>query len=175
MLRYSGLRLPKLLRQFVAVLVMGLVVIGLLAQIWGVALSAVLATTGVLGLVLGLALRPILSDFFSGIALNVEQPFRLDDFILLPTRQRREPIAGLVREVNWRSTRILTPEDNLVSVPNSVVAIAVVENLSFPSPVSEQEVDIVLDWTLPQGMVETLLSAAVSSCHRGVDAGRCRR
>ena len=69
--RYSGLRLPKLLRQFVAVLVMGLVVIGLLAQVWGVALSAVLATTGVLGLVLGLALRPILSDFFSGIALNI--------------------------------------------------------------------------------------------------------
>ena len=170
--RYSGLRLPKLLRQFVAVLVMGLVVIGLLAQVWGVALSAVLATTGVLGLVLGLALRPILSDFFSGIALNIEQPFRLDDFILLHTRQRREPIAGLVREVNWRSTRILTPEDNLVSVPNSVVAIAVVENLSFPSPVSEQEVDIVLDWTLPQGVVETLLSAAVTEAWmRGAAAG----
>ena len=170
--RYSGLRLPKLLRQFVAVLVMGLVFIGLLAKVWGVALSAVLATTGVLGLVLGLALRPILSDFFSGIALNVEQPFRMDDFILLHTRQRREPIAGLVREINWRSTRILTPEDNLVSVPNSVVAVAVVENLSFPSPVSEQEVDIVLDWTLPQGVVETLLSAAVTEAWmRGAAAG----
>ena len=130
--RYGGLRIPRLLRQFVAVLLMAVVVLGLLTQLWGVALTAVLATTGVLGLVLGLALRRILTDFFSGIALNVEQPFRLDDFILLHTRQRREPIVGLVREINWRSTRILTPEDNLVSVPNSVVATAVVENLSFP-------------------------------------------
>lgn len=160
--RHSGLRVPRLLRQFVAVLVMATAVLGLLTQLWGVALTAVLATTGVLGLVLGLALalRRILTDFFSGIALNVEQPFRLDDFILLHTRQRREPIAGLVREITWRSTRILTPEDNLVSVPNSVVASGVVENLSFPSPVSEQEVDIALDWTLPQGVAEALLGAA---------------
>lgn len=170
--RYGGLRIPRLLRQFVAVLLMAAVVLGLLTQLWGVALTAVLATTGVLGLVLGLALRRILTDFFSGIALNVEQPFRLDDFILLHTRQRREPIAGLVREINWRSTRILTPEDNLVSVPNSVVAMAVVENLSFPSPVSEQEVDIVLDWVLPQGVVEALLGAAVTEAWmRGAAAG----
>jgi CRP-like cAMP-binding protein len=170
--RYSGLRIPRLLRQFVAVLVMAAVVLGVLTQIWGVALPAVLATTGVLGLVLGLALRRILTDFFSGIALNVEQPFRLDDFILLRTRQQREPIAGLVREINWRSTRILTPEDNLVSVPNSVVAMAVVENLSFPSPVSEHEVDIVLDWVLPQGVAEALLGAAVTEAWmRGAAAG----
>jgi CRP-like cAMP-binding protein len=77
-----------------------------------------------------------------------------------------------VREINWRSTRILTPEDNLVSVPNSVVAMSVVENLSFPSPVSEQEVDIVLDWMLPQGVVETLLGAAVTEAWmRGAAAG----
>ncbi len=170
--RYVGLRIPRLLRQFVAVLVMAAVVLGVLTQVWGVALPAVLATTGVLGLVLGLALRRILTDFFSGIALNVEQPFRLDDFILLHTRQRREPIAGLVREINWRSTRILTPEDNLVSVPNSVVAMSVIENLSFPSPVSEQEVDIVLDWVLPQGVVEALLGAAVTEAWmRGAAAG----
>jgi CRP-like cAMP-binding protein len=170
--RYTGLRIPQLLRQFVAVLVMAAVFVGLLSQVWGVALSAVLATTGVIGLVLGLALRRILTDFFSGIALNVEQPFRLDDFILLHTRQRREPIAGLVREINWRSTRILTPEDNLVSVPNSLVATAVVENLSYPSPVSEQEVDIVLDWVLPQGVAEALLGAAVTEAWmRGATAG----
>ncbi|MEY3251875.1 MAG: hypothetical protein RL227_848 [Pseudomonadota bacterium] len=174
--RYSGLRIPRLLRQFVAVLVMAAVVLGVLTQVWGVALPAVLATTGVLGLGLGLglglALRRILTDFFSGIALNVGQPFRLDDVILLRTRQQREPIAGLVREINCRSTRIFTPEDNLVSVPNSVVAMAVVENLSFPSPVSEHEVDIVLDWVLPQGVAEALLGAAVTQAWmRGGAAG----
>lgn len=170
--RYSGLRIPGLLRQFVGLLVMVGALVAVMTQVWGVALPAVLATTGVFGLVLGLALRGTLTDFFSGIALNVEQPFRLDDFILLHTRLRREPIAGLVREITWRSTRILTPEDNLVSVPNSVVATAVVENLSFPSPVSEQEVDIALDWALPQGVTDTLLGAAVTEAWmRGAAAG----
>jgi CRP-like cAMP-binding protein len=170
--RYSGLRIPGLLRQFVGLLVLVGTLVAVLTQIWGVALPAVLATTGVFGLVLGLALRGTLTDFFSGIALNVEQPFRLDDFILVHTRLRREPIAGLVREINWRSTRILTPEDNLVSVPNSVVATAVVENLSFPSPVSEQEVDIALDWGLPQGVTDALLGAAVTEAWmRGAAAG----
>jgi hypothetical protein len=170
--RYSGLRIPGLLRQFVGLLVMVGALVAVLTHVWGVALPAVLATTGVFGLVLGLALRGTLTDFFSGIALNVEQPFRLDDFILLHTRQRREPIAGLVREITWRSTRILTPEDNLVSVPNSVVATAVVENLSFPSPVSEQEVDIALDWALPQGVTDALLGAAVTEAWmRGAAAG----
>lgn len=170
--RYSGLRIPGLLRQFVGVLVMVATFVAVLSQVWGVALPAVLATTGVFGLVLGLALRGTLTDFFSGIALNIEQPFRLDDFVLLHTRLRREPIAGLVREINWRSTRILTPEDNLVSVPNRVVATAVVENLSFPSPVSEQEVDIALDWALPQGVTDALLGAAVTEAWmRGAVAG----
>lgn len=118
--RYSGLRIPRLLRQFVAVLVMARVVLGVLTQIWGVALIAVLATTGVLGLALGLALPRILTDCFSGIALNVEQPF----------------------------------------------------HLSFPSPVSEHGVDIVLDWVRPQGVAEALLGAAVTEAWmRGAAAG----
>jgi small-conductance mechanosensitive channel/CRP-like cAMP-binding protein len=170
--RHAGIRVPRLLRQFVAALVVAFVFLGLLTRVWGVAMPAMLATTGVLGLVLGLALRGILTDFFSGIALNVEQPFRLDDFILLRTRLRGEPITGMVREITWRSTRILTPEDNLVAVPNSVVAQGVVENLSWPSPVSEQEVDIVLDWALPQGVAEALLGAAVTEAWmRGAAAG----
>ena len=57
-------------------------------------------------------------------------------------------------------------------MPNSVVATAVVENLSFPSPVSEQEVDIALDWGLPQGVTEALLGAAMTEAWmRGAVAG----
>lgn len=170
--RGMGLRMPRLLRQVLALL---LVVIGfaaLLNQVWDVAIATVLATTGVLGLVLGLALRPILTDLFSGIALNIEQPFRLNDFVMLRPRGQRDPIVGTVREVNWRCTRVLTPEDNLISVPNSVVAAAIVENLSFPSPVSEQEVDITLAWDAPTPRVEAVLKAAVAEAWaQGATAG----
>lgn len=170
--RLAGLRMPRLLRQFVAVLLLILALAAMLNQAWGVAIATVLATTGVLGLVLGLALRPILTDLFSGIALNIEQPFRLNDFVVLRMRGQREPIVGTVREINWRSTRVLTPEDNLISVPNSVAAAAIVENLSYPSPVSEQEVDIVLDWLTPPAVIEQVLNAAVTEAWaQGATAG----
>lgn len=170
--RVAGLRMPRLLRQFVAVLLLILALAAMLNQAWGVAIATVLATTGVLGLVLGLALRPILTDLFSGIALNIEQPFRLNDFVVLRMRGQREPIVGTVREINWRSTRVLTPEDNLISVPNSVAAAAIVENLSYPSPVSEQEVDIVLDWLTPPAVIEQVLHAAVTEAWaQGATAG----
>jgi CRP-like cAMP-binding protein len=157
---WLGLRAPRLLRQFVAVLLLLLGVAVLLGRTWGLALSAVLATTGVVGIVFGLALRNILADFFSGIALNIEKPFDLGDFVMLRARGQRNAFVGTVREVNWRSTRLLTPEDNLVSVPNSVVAAAIVENLSYPSPVSEQEIDLTLAWDVPQTDAERVLQAA---------------
>lgn len=160
--QWLGVRTPGLLRQFVAVLLFVLTLAVVLSRTWGLAVSAVLATTGVLGIVLGLALRNILADFFSGIALNIEKPFDLGDFILLRVRSQRDPFAGTVREINWRSTRLLTPEDNLVSVPNSVVAGSIVENLSYPSPVSEQEQDITLDWDVPLGRAERVLTAAAT-------------
>lgn len=94
--RYTALRVPRVLRQLLAVVLFVLGAAAMLNQVWGVALAAVLATTGVLGIVLGLALRNILADFFSGIALNLEQPFRLDDFVVMRMRGQREPIAGVV-------------------------------------------------------------------------------
>ena len=169
---WLGIRAPRLLRQFVAVMLLLLGIALLLGHTWGLALSAVLATTGVLGIVLGLAMRNILADFFSGIALNIEKPFDLGDFIVVRARGQRNPFVGTVREVNWRSTRLLTPEDNLVSVPNSVVAAAIVENLSYPSPVSEMEVDLALPWEVPQAQAERVLSAA---CTEAWAAGGHRR
>ena len=159
---WIGMRAPGLLRQFTAMLVFVVGVTVLLRQSWELALTPVLATTGVLGVVLGLAMRGILADFFSGIALNIEKPFDLGDFICLRVRGQREPLFGSVREINWRSTRLLTPEDNLISIPNSAVAEAIVENLSYPSPVSELEADLTLHWDVDQTLAERVLTAAAT-------------
>lgn len=177
--RLASVRVPGLLRQLVALVLLLVGIALMLNQVWGVALSAVLATTGVLGIVFGLALRNVLADFFSGIALNVEQPFHLDDFILLRMRGHREPVVGTVREINWRSTRILTPEDNLVVVPNSAVSAATVENLSYPSPVSELELEIVLEWDVDPTLSEPVLHAAMvetwaTGATSGAQPPKCR-
>lgn len=168
----TGVRIPRLLRQLVAVLLGVVVLTVVLGKVWQLAVGPVLAATGAVGIVMGLALRNVLADFFSGIALNMEHPFRLDDFVLLHVRTRREPVAGFVREINWRSTTVLTPEDNLISVPNSVVAESTVENLSYPSPVYELELDVLLDWHLEPAVLEPVLTAAVLDAWvRGATSG----
>jgi small-conductance mechanosensitive channel/CRP-like cAMP-binding protein len=177
--RQGAPRIPRLLRQLFAVVLFVLGFAAMLNQAWDVALATVLATTGVMGIVFGLALRNILADFFSGIALNMEQPFRLEDFVLLRMRGQRDPINGVVKEINWRSTRLLTPEDNLISVPNSVVAAATIENLSYPSPVSELETEVVLDWSVDPAFIEQVLAAAMMhTWARGFTSGdqppKCR-
>ncbi len=168
----AAVRVPRLLRQLMAVMLGIVVLTVVLGRIWELSVGPVLAATGAVGIVMGLALRNVLADFFSGIALNLEHPFRLDDFVLLHVRTRREPVAGFVREINWRSTTVLTPEDNLISVPNSVVAESTVENLSYPSPVYELELDVLLDWHLEPKVLEPVLTAAVlDAWMRGATSG----
>lgn len=168
----TGVRIPRLLRQLVAALLGVVALTVVLGRVWQLSVAPLLAATGAVGIVMGLALRNVLADFFSGIALNMERPFRLDDFVLLHVRTRREPVAGFVREINWRSTTVLTPEDNLISVPNSVVAESTVENLSYPSPVYELELDVLLDWHLPPAVLEPVLAAAVLDAWvRGATSG----
>ncbi len=168
----AGVRVPRLLRQVVAVVLFIVGAAVVFSNIWELSVGPVLATTGAIGIIAGLALRNVLADFFSGIALNMEHPFRLDDFVLLHIRGKREPVAGFVREINWRSTTVLTPEDNLISVPNSLVAASTVENLSFPSPVYELELDILLDWYLDPAALEPVLNAAmVDAWVRGATSG----
>ncbi|SDA36928.1 mechanosensitive ion channel family protein [Sphingomonas sp. NFR15] len=91
-------------------------------------LSGLVATSGIVAVVLGLALQSTLADLFSGIAVGIEQPFRLGDSISLG-----DGIEGSVSQINWRSIRISTDDDDVAIVPNSTVAKARIVNRSFPT------------------------------------------
>ncbi len=161
-LRLARFKAPKLVDQAGATFAY---VVGgalMLNYTWGVSVSSMLATSGVVGLVLGFALKNVLADYLSGIALNLEVPFRLKDFVLLRIRGQGTPIVGLVREVSWRSTTVITPEQKLVLVPNSVVAEATIENGSAPSSITEFELEIALDFGVPSDVLESVLVAAVT-------------
>jgi hypothetical protein len=86
-------------------------------------LAGVLATSGVLAIVPGLALQNTLSDVFSGLAINIERPYAAGDWIIL-----KEGVEGHVLEVNRRATRIRTAANDLTIVPNSVMAKAIETN-----------------------------------------------
>ncbi len=86
-------------------------------------LSGLLATSVALAIVSGLALQNTLADVFSGLAINIERPFSAGDWITVT-----EHVEGQVIEINWRATRIKTTANDIIVIPNSVVAKAVVTN-----------------------------------------------
>ena len=99
-----------------------------LSTVFGLSITGVLATSGVLAIVFGLALQSTLADVFAGIAVGVDAPFRLGD------RVRVGDLAeGVVAGANWRSVRIHTDTEDVATIPNSVVAKAMISNFSFPT------------------------------------------
>ena len=93
----------------------------------GVPIGTLVATWGVIAVILGLALQNTLSDVFSGIALSLGRPYVIGDWILLS-----DGTEGRVVESTWRSTHLLTSANNVVVLPNSFLAKLGLTNISRP-------------------------------------------
>ena len=93
----------------------------------GISLTAVFASAGIVGLALALAARETIANFFGGINILLDRPFRTGDYIILDSGER-----GQVVEVGLRSTRIVTRDDVQVSIPNSIITDAKIINESVP-------------------------------------------
>jgi small-conductance mechanosensitive channel len=76
-----------------------------------------LATFGVIAIVLGLALQSTLADVFSRVAVGLERPYKLGDLLWV-----EGDIEGMVVQVSRKSTQIRTRQNNIAIVPNSVIA-----------------------------------------------------
>lgn len=98
-------------------------------------IAGILAASGVIGLVMGFALRGLVSDLFFGIALHIDRNLSIGDWVDVAYRGR--DISGQIRDIHWRSVVLHDMADNIVLVPNSEFASAVVVNRSKPLPVTE--------------------------------------
>lgn len=127
--------------------------------VFAVPIGGLLATSGIIAIVLGLALQSTLADVFSGIAVGLERPYRAGDLIWVEGE-----IEGQVVQVTWRSTQIATGQNNIAIVPNSVMAKARIINRSRPSLVRGGTVTVRLDPAIPPENCEAALIAAARSC-----------
>lgn len=110
----------KTLRFFV--LVMGVIAI---LQNNGVNVASLIAGLGIGGLAVALAARETLANFFGSVTIFLDRPFKIGDWI------KSGNVEGTVEEVGFRSTRIRTFYNSLVSVPNSNLANADIDNLGL--------------------------------------------
>ncbi len=111
----------KLLRLTVYILAVLIIL-----QLFGVSLTGLLAFGGVGGMVVGLAAKDLLANFFGAMMVYMDRPFRMGDWIRSPDRD----IEGTVEDIGWRVTRIRTFDKRPLYVPNSAFTTISIENPS---------------------------------------------
>ncbi len=115
-------------RRLVLIILIVIVVIILLAH-FEVNVSALVATLGIGTLAVALAAQEVFSNMISGFIILIDQPFRIGDRIEL------EELStwGDVKDISLHSTRILTRDHRMVSIPNALIGKNRVVNHSSPS------------------------------------------
>jgi MscS family membrane protein len=92
-------------------------------NILGADVKSILLSAGVGGIAVALAAKDTIANFFGSITIFADRPFQIDEVVKI------EGHTGPIESVGFRSTRIRTLQGHLVTVPNSVIANSVVENI----------------------------------------------
>jgi small-conductance mechanosensitive channel/CRP-like cAMP-binding protein len=118
----------KLIQDLLAAFIYLAAAFAIVADVFDLPVRGLLATSGAVAIIIGLALQSSLGDVFSGIVLNIERPYRSGDWISVDNT-----VQGTVIETNWRATHIRTLTLDVAIIPNSVIAKSTLVNCSTPN------------------------------------------
>lgn len=116
-----------------------------------------LTTSAVGAVVIGFALQDTLGNFFAGLAIQVEKPFRVGHWISVGGRD------GQVQEVTWRATKVRTKAGQFLILPNSFVSKEPILNYSEPTIPTRLEVDIGASYLTPPNEVKAAVQRAMAN------------
>ncbi|HEY4473231.1 MAG TPA: mechanosensitive ion channel family protein [Stellaceae bacterium] len=149
-------REAKLLQDLLAGVIYVAALFAIVSNVLDLPVQGLLATSGVVAIILGLALQSTLGDVFSGIVLNFSRPYRPGDWVNIDGSTE-----GRVVELNWRATSILTGRRDLAIVPNSTIAKSKIVNVSSPSGIHGTSVTVQLDAKAPPSRGSEILEHAI--------------
>ena len=151
----------KLFQDLLAALIYLAATFAIVAYVFDLPVKGLLATSGALAIIIGLALQSSLGDVFSGIVLNIERPYRVGDWIILD-----DTLQGKVIETNWRATHILTGNQDVAIIPNSVIAKSRLVNCSTPTTIHGASIRVRLEPSLtPAAGCNLLKEVLLGSTH----------
>lgn len=101
-------------------------IIGTLA-IWQVDVTPLLASAGIVSAIIAIGAKDAIANFFGGLSVFLDKPYKIGDYIELDQKERGEVVA-----VGIRSTRINTRDGILITIPNSIIANSKIVNESAP-------------------------------------------
>jgi small-conductance mechanosensitive channel/CRP-like cAMP-binding protein len=149
---------PRIFRDLLQAVVY-VIVLMLTLRAAGVEPGSLLTTSALLTAVVGLALQDTLGNLVSGLALQMQRPFQVGDWIQFGDDARG---TGQVTEVNWRATTLMTSDLIEVIVPNAMLAKAPIRNYSRPSNVSRRFVSVSAAYDHPPQLVKQAIEKALA-------------
>jgi small-conductance mechanosensitive channel len=149
----------KILSDIIAACAYVCSVLAMLGFVFGLSLQGVVMTSGVLAIVLGLALQNTLGDVFSGLSLSVEKPYEVGDAILL-----EGGVEGEVIQINWRSTHLRNSQNDVVIVPHSSMAKMRIQNHTAVSSLYKGNLIVAVDSRNEPEFVTEILKSAAMTC-----------
>jgi small-conductance mechanosensitive channel/CRP-like cAMP-binding protein len=124
--RRGDIHIPRLVIDIINFIVLALVAVIVLNRVFGMQLTAFLVTSTVLSAVIGLSLQDILGNLFAGLALQMERPYSLGEWVSVGEKE------GVVAQMNWRTLTIRTRPGDYVTIPNATISKEIVTNYSRP-------------------------------------------
>jgi small-conductance mechanosensitive channel len=118
------------------------------------------AASAIGAVVVGFALQDTLGNFFAGLALQIDRPFKAGHWIEVGAFQ------GRVTEITWRATKIQTKAGNLVIVPNNIVGKEAITNYSEPIAPTRLSVEVGTGYRIPPNFVREAILTALTRCPR---------
>jgi small-conductance mechanosensitive channel/CRP-like cAMP-binding protein len=115
----------------------------------------IVATTAVGAVVIGFALQDTLGNLFAGLAIQIEKPFRVGDWVTISGQN------GMVSEITWRATKMRTKAGNFVVVPNSVLSKDTITNYSEPTRLMRLSVEVGVSYETPPNVVKAVIRDAL--------------
>lgn len=156
-------RIPKVVDKVIAVVVYISAIVVVL-DYFSIEITPLVATLGLGGLAVGLALQNTLSNFFAGLHIVSDRPVAVGHFIELDGG-----VAGYVEDIGWRSTRIRMLTNNVIIVPNGKLAESIITNDSMPQNEMSFWVDCGVAYTSNLDKVEKVTLKVARQIQKKVD------
>jgi small-conductance mechanosensitive channel len=134
---------------------------GLLAllRLYSVNITPMLATLGVGGLAVALALQDSLANFFAGIHILIEEPISVGQTIRLSTGEE-----GVVTDIGWRTTRVRSGSRNIFVIPNTKITSGILVNYNLPDIQLVVEVAVIVGFDADLEKVRKIILEETKDC-----------
>ena len=109
---------PRIFQDLIAIAIYLIAASGVVATVLKQSITGIWATSGILSLIAGLALKDLILDMVSGLALQTEKPFEVGDWVEIQANRKENHVVAEVIQVNWRTTRLKSTSNNIIVIPN---------------------------------------------------------